>query len=199
MTVQISKAELIVSAAAPSQFPPEDLPEFALVGRSNVGKSSLINALLGRKGLARTSSQPGKTRLLNFYLINSSFYFVDLPGYGYARVSQTERKRWKEFIEKYLTARRQLRCVLQLIDVRHEPQENDRFMHAWLRECALPTVVVATKADKIARGRWQQHLAQVRRGLTLGPEDPLMLFSAETKHGREELWQIINGYLAEQN
>lgn len=194
-TVQITKAEFVISAAAPGQFPAGDLPEIALVGRSNVGKSSLINTLLGRKGLARTSSQPGKTRLLNFYLINNSFYFVDLPGYGYARVSQTERQRWKQCIENYLTARRQLRCVLQLIDIRHDLQENDSLMHRWLQDYSLPTVVTATKADKIARGRWQQQLARMRRGLALSPEEPLVLFSAETGSGKDELWRIISRFL----
>ncbi|MGI5838134.1 MAG: ribosome biogenesis GTP-binding protein YihA/YsxC [bacterium] len=193
--MRIIKAELAISAASPRQFPAGGLPEIAFVGRSNVGKSSLLNNLLGRRGLARTSSQPGKTRLFNFYLINDRFYFVDLPGYGYARVSRAERQRWRQFIDQYLKGREPLRCVLQLIDIRHEPQENDRNMIAWLRECNLPVVIAATKADKIARGRWQQHLARIRRCLALEPGTSLVPFSSVAGDGRDELWQLLGGFL----
>ncbi|NPV90173.1 MAG: YihA family ribosome biogenesis GTP-binding protein [Firmicutes bacterium] len=193
--MKIVSAEFVISAASPSQFPEEGFPELALVGRSNVGKSSLINRLVGRRSLAKTSSTPGKTRLLNFYRINNAWHWVDLPGYGYAQVSKSMRRDWQGLIEKYLRNRPQLRGVIQLVDIRHPPTENDRQMFEWLTHWGFPVVVVATKADKIARGRWPQHLKTVREGLNLSPSFPLVLFSSEKGIGVEELGKLIEELL----
>lgn len=194
--MKISSAEYIISAANPSQFPKDDFPELALVGRSNVGKSSLINRLVGRRSLARTSSTPGKTRLLNFYLINRIWYWVDLPGYGYARVSRSMRQEWKGLIEGYLKNRPQLRGVVQLLDIRHPPSDNDKQMFEWLRHWGLPVVLVATKADKITRGRWPQHLKVIREELGIGSTFPIIVFSAQKGDGVEELGAAIESLLA---
>lgn len=194
--MKITSAEYVISAASPGQFPEDNLPELALVGRSNVGKSSLINRLAGRRALARTSSTPGKTRLLNFYRINQVWYWVDLPGYGYARVPKTMRREWGALIEGYLKKREQLRGVVQLIDLRHPPTENDIQMHEWLKHQGLPIIVVATKADKIARGRWPQHLKIIREVLGLGPEELLIPFSSEKGDGVEELGSLIEQLLS---
>lgn len=189
--MKITSAEYIISAADPSQFPPDGLPELALVGRSNVGKSSLINRLTGRRSLAKTSGTPGKTRLLNFYRINQTWYLVDLPGYGYARVSGQMRRQWRPLVEGYLSNRPQLRGVIQLIDIRHPPTADDRQMYAWLTHYRLPVILVATKADKIARGRWGQHLKIIEKELGLLPSAGLIPFSAKTGQGTEELAQEI--------
>lgn len=189
----IKQAKLWISAVGPDQYPIEGKPEFALSGRSNVGKSSLINRFLNRKGLARTSSTPGKTQTLNFYEINESWFFVDLPGYGYAKTSKTERARWGRFIENYLNDRKELAGVIQLVDIRHDAMESDRDMIEWLQHYNVPMLVVATKGDKIARGHWAKHLKKLRQGLALQEETPLLAFSAQTGQGRDELVQWIEG------
>ena len=196
--MKIKTAEFIISAVKEAQFPQTGLPEVAYVGRSNVGKSSLLNSLLNRKKLALTSSSPGKTRLINFFLINKSFYFVDLPGYGYARVSREMKRQWGEIIEDYLAQREPLKLVVQLVDVRHPPTADDLQMYQWLTYSYLPTVIVATKVDKITRGRWQKQLQQIRTGLGLGPQGPVRFYSSQTGQGKEELWRVIGQYVLQQ-
>lgn len=180
-------AYLMVSAAAASQFPRHERAEIALAGRSNVGKSSLINRLAGRKNLARTSQTPGKTRTLNFYAIDERLCLVDLPGYGFARVPKSERMRWGKLIDEYLTTREQLVGVIQVVDVRHPPSELDVMMADWLRQRGLPAIVVVTKADKIARGRWKGRADAIQRDL----EMPVILFSAVTGEGAQAVHRWI--------
>ncbi|ADG83396.1 ribosome biogenesis GTP-binding protein YihA/YsxC [Thermincola potens] len=190
--MNITAAEFIISAPGPKQYPVEGYPEIAFAGRSNVGKSSLINTLTNRKGLAKTSSRPGKTQLLNFYLINKSLYFVDLPGYGFARVSKETKSYWGKMIENYLKNREELVAVVQLIDIRHAPSRDDITMHQWLKHYRIPTVLVLNKADKITRGKWAQHAKIIRQSLMPAPETPVVVFSAETRQGREELLGILD-------
>jgi GTP-binding protein len=189
--MKITNAEFIISAIGPAQYPDDGLPEIGLAGRSNVGKSSLINKMIMRKNLARTSSQPGKTQQLNYYRINDNMYFVDVPGYGYAKVSKAQRAAWGKMIEAYFRERDALRLVLLVVDLRHPPTEDDAMMHQWLVHYEVPVVVVATKADKVAKSRWPTHVKQVRATLGLHADIPLVLFSAETGQGRQELWNII--------
>jgi GTP-binding protein len=189
--MKVNAAEFIISAVGSSQYPIDALPEIALAGRSNVGKSSLINRLIQRKNLARTSSQPGKTQTLNYYRINSDLYFVDLPGYGYAKVAKTKREVWGKFIEHYLLNREELKLLLLLVDLRHPPSKDDIAMYAWLKHVDIPMCVVATKADKIPKSQWQKHLKIVRDTLIFDPSDPLILFSSETGLGKDELWKVI--------
>jgi len=189
--MKITKAEFVISAVSPKQYPQETQPEIALVGRSNVGKSSLINKFLNRKGLARTSSQPGKTQTLNFYHINESWYFVDLPGYGYAKVSKADKSRWAKFIDEYLAKREQLAGVIQLVDLRHPPSDDDLAMAEWLRHSGLPQLVVATKADKISRSRWPAHQDIIKKQLGLAAKTEMILFSAETGAGLPELMSWV--------
>ncbi|WP_034996280.1 ribosome biogenesis GTP-binding protein YihA/YsxC, partial [Liquorilactobacillus vini] len=172
-------------------YPPAILSEIAFVGRSNVGKSSLVNSLLGRKKLARISSQPGKTQTLNFYLIDQKFRFVDVPGYGYAKVSQQKRQDWGKMIETYLTQRDNLRGVISLIDGRHAPTQLDQQMVDYLKYYQLPLLIVATKTDKIAKGRRQQIKATFKRQLQLGDQDQVVLFSIVEHYGQAEVWQWI--------
>lgn len=189
--MKIIKAEYTVSAVKAEQYPQDGRPEIAFAGRSNVGKSSLINTLVQRKNLARTSSQPGKTQTINFYNVNDLLYLVDLPGYGFARVSRAERERWGRFIEAYLNQRRELVAVVLLVDIRHPPTRDDVMMYDWLCYFSKPTLVVATKADKISRGQWAKHLKVIRNELGLKPEHQLLPFSAETRQGREEVWDWL--------
>lgn len=188
-------ASILLSAANKSHYPQDDLPEIALAGRSNVGKSSFINCLLGRKNLARTSSKPGKTQLLNFFNIDDKLRFVDVPGYGYAKVSKTERARWGKMIEEYLTTRENLRAVVSLVDLRHEPSADDVQMYDFLKYYEIPVIVVATKADKIPRGKWNKHEAMVKKKLNFEPSDSFVLFSAETRQGYDEAWDVILDHL----
>jgi GTP-binding protein len=187
----IKSSEFVISAVSPKQYPTDGLPEIALAGRSNVGKSSLINRMLQRRNLARTSSQPGKTQQLNYYLVNRDLYFVDVPGYGYAKVSRSEREAWGRMIERYLLERKTLRLVLLLVDLRHPPTAQDCSMFEWLVHYGIPVCVVATKADKVGRNAWPKHAKAVRETLGLPKELSLVLFSSETGMGRDELWSII--------
>lgn len=178
-----------------SRLPENDKPEFAFAGKSNVGKSSLINALMNRKSYARTSSQPGKTQTINFYNINDALYYVDLPGYGYAKVSQKEKENWGKMIERYLHTSKQIRQVFVLVDIRHEPNANDIQMYDWVVQSGYRPVVIATKLDKINRSQVQKQVKLVRNGLGMRPEELLIPFSAETKQGREEIWAVIEASL----
>lgn len=191
----IRKADFLTTAVSNSQYPPPDKPEIAFVGRSNVGKSSLINAMLNRRGLARISSEPGKTRAINFYDINSLLYFVDLPGYGYAKVSKEEKKSWARIIEEYLMMRENLIDVVLLVDIRHEPTSDDRLMYSWIKSNKRNVTVVATKSDKIPRSQYQKQLSLIRKTLALDNEDQLIKFSSQTKQGREELWSLFDAML----
>ncbi len=193
--MKVNKAEIVISAVQPEQYPIDALPEFALVGRSNVGKSSLINKMIQRKSLARTSSNPGKTQTLNFYLINEMLYFVDLPGYGYAKVSKTKRAQWAEFIEEYLRVRANLKVVIMITDLRHPPTNNDIAMYDWLKHYNLPVIVIGTKADKIPKGKWEKHKKITKQTLDIDPHDKIIVFSAELGVGKEELWEELMKYL----
>ncbi|MEK8131323.1 ribosome biogenesis GTP-binding protein YihA/YsxC [Paenibacillus filicis] len=193
--MKVNQAEFIISAVGPSQYPVDALPELALAGRSNVGKSSLINRMINRKNLARTSSKPGKTQQLNYYRINQDLYFVDLPGYGYAQVSKTEREKWGKFIEAYLRGREELKLVLQIIDLRHPPSKDDQAMYNWLKHNGVPVCIVSTKADKIPKSKWQKHAKIVRETLGADKNDPFILFSSELGLGKDELWSVIEQYI----
>ena len=174
-----------------STLPVNDKPEVAFAGKSNVGKSSLINALVNRKAYARTSATPGKTQTINFYNINDGLYLVDLPGYGYARVSEKEKEQWGKMIERYLHGSAQLRAVFLLIDIRHEPSANDRLMYKWVVEQGYQPVIIATKLDKIKRSQVQKHVKMLKEGLSLIPGTKVIPFSSTTKQGRDEIWELI--------
>lgn len=180
-----------------SHYPQDGKPEIAFAGKSNVGKSTLINAILGRRALARTSSQPGKTRTINFYDVNGQMYVVDLPGYGYAKAPKTEIAKWGQMIEEYLGKREELRAIILLIDIRHEPGKNDMMMYDWLKHYGYDIIIAATKADKINRSQIQKHLSVIRKTLGLRSEDVLIPFSGEKKTGVEELWAEIERFLPE--
>ena len=180
-----------------SKLPDNQKIEVAFAGKSNVGKSSLINALMNRKSLARTSAQPGKTQTINYYNINDELYFVDLPGYGYAKVSQETKEQWGRMVERYLQTSRQLKAVFLLVDIRHRPGENDRNMYDWILHQGYQPIVIATKLDKIKRSQLQKQLKEVREGLDAGKDTTIIPFSAETKQGREEIYALLDGFLAE--
>ncbi|SEM01565.1 ribosome biogenesis GTP-binding protein YihA/YsxC [Paenibacillus sp. OK003] len=192
--MKVNQSEFIISAVRPEQYPEDGLPEIALAGRSNVGKSSLINRLINRKNLARTSSTPGKTQQLNYYKINQDLYFVDFPGYGYAKVSKEQRFAWGKMMEKYLLGREELKLVMQMVDMRHEPSKDDMMMNEWLRHHGLPLVVVATKMDKIPKTRRAKHIKVIKEALDLRPGDLFVPFSSEEGLGKEELWEIITRF-----
>ena len=175
-----------------SKIPDNQLPEIAFAGKSNVGKSSLINALMNRKSLARTSAQPGKTQTINFYNINDELYFVDLPGYGYAKVSQQEKEKWGKMIEKYLHRSKVLQAVFLLVDIRHEPSANDRQMYEWILANGYHPIVIATKLDKINRSQIAKQVKLVKQGLGVDIDTIVIPFSAETKQGREEIYALID-------
>ncbi|HIZ43556.1 MAG TPA: ribosome biogenesis GTP-binding protein YihA/YsxC [Firmicutes bacterium] len=187
----IKSVNLETVCGVTSVLPRNDKPEIAFAGKSNVGKSSLINALMNRKSYARTSAQPGKTQTINFYNINDALYYVDLPGYGYAKVSKTEKERWGRMIENYLKKSEQLKCVFLLVDIRHEPSANDRQMYDWVVHNGYEPVIIATKLDKIKRSQKDKQIKLIRTGLGLGKEVTVIPFSAETKQGREEIWDLI--------
>lgn len=175
-----------------STLPENDKPEIAFAGKSNVGKSSLINALMNRKSYARTSSEPGKTQTINFYNINDFMYCVDLPGYGFAKVSKQVQEKWGKMIENYLKTSKQLKAVFLLIDIRHEPSANDRNMYEWIVYNGYEPIIIATKLDKINRSQIQKHVKQVKTGLNVRPGTIVIPFSAETKQGRDEIWELID-------
>ena len=189
--VIIKKAELETVCGITSKLPEHILPEYAFAGKSNVGKSSLINALMNRKSLARTSSQPGKTQTINFYNINDQLYFVDLPGYGYAKVSLEAKAKWGKMIERYLKKSSVLKRVFLLVDNRHEPSENDKTMCDWIIYQGYQPVVIATKLDKLKRSQVARQVKILREGLGMAKEEVLIPFSAETKQGREEIWKLM--------
>lgn len=188
----IKQAELDIVCGVTSRLPDTGMPEVAFAGKSNVGKSSLINGLMNRKSLARTSGQPGKTQTINFYRINGEMYLVDLPGYGYARVSQAEKEKWGKMIEKYLHTSKNLKAVFLLIDIRHEPSANDRQMYDWILHNGYDPIIIATKLDKLKRSQVQKHLKMIKEGLQVKKGTPVIPYSAETKQGREEIWELID-------
>ncbi|MCR4628504.1 MAG: ribosome biogenesis GTP-binding protein YihA/YsxC [Clostridium sp.] len=188
----IKNCELERVCGITSVLPENTQPEIAFAGKSNVGKSSLINSLMNRKSLARVSGTPGKTQTINYYKINNAFYYVDLPGYGYARANEEVKAQWGKLIEDYLHQSRQLRAVFLLIDIRHDPGENDQMMFQWITTRGYTPVIIATKADKLKRSQIQSHLAAIRRTLNLVDDYPVIPFSSETKQGREEVWNMID-------
>ncbi|MDO4774584.1 MAG: ribosome biogenesis GTP-binding protein YihA/YsxC [Aerococcaceae bacterium] len=193
--MKVKQAELVISAVSPAQYPADTIPEVALAGRSNVGKSSFINRMIQRKGLARTSSQPGKTQTLNFYAINQQFRFVDVPGYGYARVSKKDRAKWGQMIEHYLLNRDNVQLLLLLMDFRHPPTELDIAMKEFAEDADIPHAIILTKVDKIKRSQWNKHLSIYKKALDLPTVDALFMFSAETGHGVDDIWEIIQAQI----
>ena len=191
MEINTHNAEILLSAANKSHYPQDDIPEIALAGRSNVGKSSFINTLLNRKNLARTSGKPGKTQLLNFFNIDDKLRFVDVPGYGYAKVSKTERAKWGKMIEEYLTSRDNLRAVVSLVDFRHDPSADDVQMYEFLKYYEIPVIVVATKSDKIPRGKWNKHESAIKKKLDFDKTDDFIIFSSVDKTGLDQAWDAI--------
>jgi len=204
--MKVKNSQLATSAVKKSQYPEEKLPQIALFGRSNAGKSSMINTIIQRKNLARTSSAPGKTRLVNFYRINGAtddgtqeltWYFVDLPGYGFAKANENVKAQWGKMIEDYLHKSKQLRTVFLLIDIRHDPSENDRIMYDWICKMGYQPVIIATKLDKINRSQIQKQLKTIRTVLKCKPGTVMIPFSATTKQGREEIYDYLDQLLAE--
>lgn len=181
-----------------SKLPENTLPEVAFAGKSNVGKSSLINGLMNRKAYARTSSQPGKTQTINYYNVNDEIYFVDLPGYGYAKVSRSISEKWGKLIEDYLYQSKQLRLVFLLIDIRHEPSANDKMMYDWIVNHGFYPTIIATKLDKIKRGQVQKHIKMIKQKLDVIENTPIIPYSAVTKQGRDEIWELLEQYALEQ-
>lgn len=190
----IKQAELDIVCGVTSRLPDTGMPEVAFAGKSNVGKSSLINGLMNRKSLARTSGQPGKTQTINFYKVNREMYLVDLPGYGYARVSQSEKEKWGKMIERYLHTSGNLKAVFLLIDIRHAPSANDCQMYEWILHNGFRPIIIATKLDKLKRSQVQKNLKILREGLRLEKDVTVIPFSAETKQGREEIWELIDRF-----
>lgn len=188
----IRNVELETVCGITSKIPDNTIPEIAFAGKSNVGKSSLINALMNRKALARTSAQPGKTQTINFYNINGAMYLVDLPGYGYTKAPESERAKWGKMVERYLHKSRQLKAVFLLVDIRHRPSANDKTMYEWITYQGYRPIIIATKLDKLKRSQVQKNVREVRDGLGLQDGDLLIPFSAETKQGREEIWQVMD-------
>jgi GTP-binding protein len=191
----IKKVNLDIVIGVTSAIPDTEFPEVAFAGKSNVGKSSLINALMNRKSYARTSSQPGKTQTINFYNINDAMYLVDLPGYGYANASPAVKAKWGKMIEKYLRQSANLKQVFLLVDIRHDPSENDKMMYNWIVDNGFRPVIIATKLDKLKRSQIAKHVKAVRAGLGLKEDDILIPFSSQTKQGLDELWNTIEGYI----
>lgn len=195
--MKIKNVELQIVCGITSKLPETDKVEIAFAGKSNVGKSSLINALMNRKALARTSATPGKTQTINFYNVNDVMYLVDLPGYGYAKVSEQEKAKWGQLIERYLNTSKQLKAVFLLIDIRHEPSANDKMMYEWIVAQGYEPIIVATKLDKLKRSQVQKHVKMIKEGLQLIPGTVIVPFSAETKQGREDIWELMESYLEE--
>lgn len=193
--MKIVSAEFLASAIAPGQYPRRPLPEIAFAGRSNVGKSSLINTLVHRKSLVKTSATPGKTQAINFFVVNQHFVLVDLPGYGYAKVPRAVQANWRPMIETYLRERATLRAVVHIVDLRHPPTEQDRQLRVWLRHYRRMTITVATKADQVARSQRATCVEVIRQGLALAPEESLLLFSSQSREGRFPLWGCLETLL----
>lgn len=191
----IKSVELETVCGITSKLPENEHMEFAFAGKSNVGKSSLINGLMNRKALARTSAQPGKTQTINFYHINDQMYFVDLPGYGYAKVSEKEKEKWGKMIENYLHKSQKLKAVFLLIDIRHEPSGNDKMMYDWILHQGFEPIIIATKLDKINRSQIQKQLRLIREGLKVVKNTIIIPYSAQTKQGREEIYELLDSYL----
>jgi len=189
--MEVRNVSLAAVGVKMSQYPTDHKPEVAFVGKSNVGKSTLINAMVGRKALARTSSQPGKTRTINFYDVENLMYIVDVPGYGYAKAPKTEIEKWGRMIEEYLQEREELKSIVMLIDIRHEPGANDVIMYDWLKHYGYDIIIAATKSDKIKRSQIQKNLSVIRKTLNLDKDDVLIPFSGTEKNGVKELWDVI--------
>lgn len=189
--MKIRKLDLEIVCGITSKLPETDKVEIAFAGKSNVGKSSLINALVNRKSYARTSATPGKTQTINFYNINDVMYLVDLPGYGYAKVSEKEKIQWGKLIERYLNTSKQLKAVFLLIDIRHDPSANDKMMYDWIVSQGYHPIIIATKLDKLKRSQVAKHVKMIKEGLELLPGTKVIPFSSETKQGREEVWELI--------
>lgn len=194
--IQAQNIEFMLSAASPKQYPVPDRPEIALAGRSNVGKSSFINTMTNHKKIARISSKPGKTQQLNYYNLDNSLYLVDVPGYGYAKVSKTERSRWQKQLADYFIQRENLEAVFLLVDFRHRPSKDDINMKDFLDQCQVPYFIIATKADKVKKNQWQNHLQAIKEDLDLVTEDQILPYSSANREGRDEAWEVINALLA---
>ncbi|MDQ7141815.1 ribosome biogenesis GTP-binding protein YihA/YsxC [Mammaliicoccus lentus] len=195
MKINPNNVDIIISAVESKQYPETGLPEIALSGRSNVGKSTFINTLISRKKVARTSSKPGKTQTLNFFNIDEQLIFVDVPGYGYAKVSKKQREQFGKMIEQYLTTRKELKCVIQLIDIRHKPTQDDILMYDYLKHFEIPTIIVATKEDKIPKGKVQKHLKIIRETLEIEPEDVLISYSSLNKDKTDNIWALLSQFI----
>lgn len=193
----VKNAKYEVTAVKPEQYPDSSLPEIAFVGRSNVGKSSILNILTNRKNMARVGSTPGKTRQINFFNIDEKLYFVDLPGYGYASVSKAERSSWGALADTYLTTRHQLKLIIMLVDIRHTPSADDKTMYRWLAENNFPHIVIASKMDKISRSQIKNRLKEIRAALAMDDGIKLIPFSATDKLGTDEVWEAIEAYIIE--
>ena len=196
--MNLHNAEFIRSVTSVADCPKDGLVQIAFAGKSNVGKSSLINALMNRKALARTSAQPGKTQTINFYNINDAMYLVDLPGYGYAKASEEVKAKWGKMIENYLHTSKRLKAVFLLIDIRHDPSANDRMMYEWMVYQGFAPIIIATKLDKIKRSQIQKNVKAIREGLNVQPGTTIIPFSAETKQGRDEIWKLIDSFVLPQ-
>lgn len=195
MKINPNNIDLIISAVQEAQYPETDVPEVALSGRSNVGKSSFINSMIGRKNMARTSQQPGKTQTLNFFNIDDQLVFVDVPGYGYAKVSKVQREKFGKMIEEYLTTRQKLQLVIQLVDLRHNPTEDDVLMYNYLKHFDIPTLIICTKEDKIPKGKVQKHLNNIKNKLDLEEGDAIVSYSSIKNNKQQQIWDMIESYL----
>ena len=187
--MNINNARYELTAVRPEQYPDSNIPEVAFVGRSNVGKSSIINALLNRRNLAKTSATPGRTRQINFYNIDDVLYFVDLPGYGYAKVPKGEKHSWGKLVDTYLLTRKQVKLIIMLVDIRHTPTEDDRLMYQWIKNSGINYIVVASKADKLEKSKSSKNISEIKK--FFGTDEAVLPFSSESKQGRDELWQVI--------
>lgn len=195
MNINFNNINLIISAVKKAQYPDTGLTEVALSGRSNVGKSTFINSMIGRKNMARTSQQPGKTQTLNFYNIDEQLIFVDVPGYGYAKVSKVQREKFGKMIEEYITQRENLKLVIQLVDLRHQPTEDDVLMYNYLKHFDIPTLVICTKEDKIAKGKVQKHIKRIKDKLELESGDNIISYSSIKNSKQQEIWKFIETYI----
>lgn len=195
MKINPNNIDLIISAVKEEQYPETEVPEVALSGRSNVGKSSFINSMIGRKNMARTSQQPGKTQTLNFFNIDDQLVFVDVPGYGYAKVSKVQREKFGKMIEEYLTTRQKLQLVIQLVDLRHNPTEDDVLMYNYLKHFDIPTLIICIKEDKIPKGKVQKHLINIKHKLDLEDGDTIVSYSSVKNNKQQQIWDLIESYL----